>query len=772
MADKYQRMLWLANLRRYRKQLGQRSSVFNPTGNKVQKALEESVLDAERVLDGYYEKEDLSSEQLQQISGILDRLAENAREYIRVKREVDHYALDPQEKGVKRASGTERIRLEAAHKLMNESERMMSDIKKARQHLIEAANPQPDPGGIGAANPQHLHGGIGAPQHGNGAERLVNLEELKQEDKSVLEKRGIHADSVRLTKVLNAEMRNFSERLHSSAWNAERRKDLRKGFHLHRDSIMNFHGNDEFLENYEKYRLDIHKSVTCYRYLENLRDSKKPADREKFRTCLLGMALTEKSFTAMEDKINELEMIGCFMDTRAEILKNPAYQSMDKTAIEEIKEKSASDLRSEVQNSPGMNDDWKQLYLGLAQLKDISRYGIKPKGASTRNTASAYDNTVKNGGLTTRASFLTAYEDHGVKGEKNVKTWKGFKEYFLSRFKLKSSDSTSNTMNFRTGETTKTENAVGADAGANLFKGKLRAVKLGGKYKSKGEMFEIGAHLSLATVKTSADIGVSFSASKLWENKLYANASAEAFGLRGVAKASLNFKKIKTKVDAKLEGNIGAASASALGGVGMIRYKDEDGKDKEGFGVSAELNANAAVFKGSVSGGISFFGIRIGGKLTGQALAVGGSAKFTATKNGLSFGLGAALGLGAGFEISIDWSGAIERFRAWRTRQGERKALREKLRAEKAAEKAKLKAEMEAAKAEREKQKAAFGNSKKAIGRDGDAIKDSAILRNSMVHKEGMSHKEGNAHEENERNMIHRSHSIGNLEKNEFKLSL
>ena len=100
---------------------------------------------------------------------------------------------------------------------------------------------------------------------------------------------------------------------------------------------------------------------------------------------------------------------------------------------------------------------------------------------------------------------------------------------------------------------------------------------------------------------------------------------------------SLQTKNGRLKGDIKTESNVATASAKAQGGVGMIRYKDEEGKTVEGVGVSAELGANAAVYKGSVSGGVSIFGVRFGGKLTGQALGVGGTAKFTATSKNFSF---------------------------------------------------------------------------------------------------------------------------------------
>lgn len=60
--------------------------------------------------------------------------------------------------------------------------------------------------------------------------------------------------------------------------------------------------------------------------------------------------------------------------------------------------------------------------------------------------------------------------------------------------------------------------------------------------------------------------------------------------------------------------------------------------------------------QGKVSGGFTIFGIKIDAGVTGKAGGAGVSAEGKVTTGGVSGKIGAGLGLGAGVEISIDWS--------------------------------------------------------------------------------------------------------------------
>ena len=61
----------------------------------------------------------------------------------------------------------------------------------------------------------------------------------------------------------------------------------------------------------------------------------------------------------------------------------------------------------------------------------------------------------------------------------------------------------------------------------------------------------------------------------------------------------------------------------------------------------------------------------------GSAASAGFSAKVTATSRRFAFGLSGALGLGAGFEVSIDWSGLKEKLSNWRKRRKQNAKLKD-----------------------------------------------------------------------------------------------
>ena len=61
--------------------------------------------------------------------------------------------------------------------------------------------------------------------------------------------------------------------------------------------------------------------------------------------------------------------------------------------------------------------------------------------------------------------------------------------------------------------------------------------------------------------------------------------------------------------------------------------------------------------KGKVSGGFTIFGIEFNASVEGKAGGAGVTAGAGVTTEGVSGKLGAGLGLGAGIEFSIDWSG-------------------------------------------------------------------------------------------------------------------
>ncbi len=162
--------------------------------------------------------------------------------------------------------------------------------------------------------------------------------------------------------------------------------------------------------------------------------------------------------------------------------------------------------------------------------------------------------------------------------------------------------------------------------------------KLGGEFLTGA----VGAELSCA----------------LWNDgefrpSLSLGASAEASVLSG--EGELVIGSDQYGAFGKASGNLLHAEAEAGVGAGYLG-EDDDGNAL--YGVEAKASAMACVAQGEVEGGFTIFGIDIGIGLKGQALAVGVEAGGTLTTEGVTASFSGALGLGAGLDISIDWSDA------------------------------------------------------------------------------------------------------------------
>ncbi|MBO5608974.1 MAG: hypothetical protein J5929_01180 [Eubacterium sp.] len=96
--------------------------------------------------------------------------------------------------------------------------------------------------------------------------------------------------------------------------------------------------------------------------------------------------------------------------------------------------------------------------------------------------------------------------------------------------------------------------------------------------------------------------------------------------------------------DAKAEGSVLGAEAEGK----VTASKD---------GVHAKGSAMAYAAKGTASGSINIFGVKITGSVSGIAGGVGVSGEVGASKTGATVGLGGALALGGEGKVSIDWSG-------------------------------------------------------------------------------------------------------------------
>lgn len=501
--------------------------------------------------------------------------------------------------------------------------------------------------------------------------RTISLNELSEKERELLSRRDVHAAMIDSRQKARKAAEEYNALLQRDEWRKDHYKAMEAGIKLHRGDVMGFANDKEFIASYGKFRLKIFKAVSSYMRLEELREK----DPESFNKALLSMHMTKSTFDRMSDKINVLDMQGRYMDVRSRLLANPYYISLREERFDQLKSMGVDELKKEIEKIPEDADaeSKKSILEALITLKKMEGYGIAGKKSTTKHKYATYDtkSANKNGVYVT---FNSLSHDEGIENKPGKKTGKkkSFWEYIKGRkWKAGSSDSHSRYGNVG-GEWTELMNVK-----TNIANGKYRVLKLGGKYASKNKAFSTGIHVSSGMVKGAVDVGAVFTGNKLWENKLYASAGATAYGVRGVAKAKAGYRKDWTGLDVRAEGSAGYASAAGTAGVGLIKYVDDKGNTKEGFGVNAGVSAKAAVVEGSVGGGITIFGVRFGGRVIGSAVATGFSAKVTATSNRIAFGLSAALGLGAGFEISIDWSGLKDKITGWRKRRKQRAQLRE-----------------------------------------------------------------------------------------------
>lgn len=177
------------------------------------------------------------------------------------------------------------------------------------------------------------------------------------------------------------------------------------------------------------------------------------------------------------------------------------------------------------------------------------------------------------------------------------------------------------------------------------------------KGKIKGNIGLLGGEIggTVGSVGASGKVGATLFKDGKFSPSLDAKVKAEAAALKGNAGVKIGTDEHNAHIDGK--GTVLGAEAEAGGSAGVITYKDEKtGATKTELGVKGKVGAEAYLAKGSVSGGFTIFGIKIEAGIEGKAGAVGVSAEGRATTGGVSGKIGGALGLGAGVELSIDWS--------------------------------------------------------------------------------------------------------------------
>ncbi len=172
----------------------------------------------------------------------------------------------------------------------------------------------------------------------------------------------------------------------------------------------------------------------------------------------------------------------------------------------------------------------------------------------------------------------------------------------------------------------------------------------------KGNFGVLGGEVegTVGVVGASGSIGATLYKDGKLSPSIEAGLKAKAAVAEGSAEVSIGTEEFNGHVNAN--GTLLGAEAEASGGIGMISYKDDNGKEKTELGISGKVSAEAYLAEGEVSGGFTLFGIDIDVGVSGKAGGAGVSAEGRVTAGGVSGEIGAGLGLGLGLELSIDWS--------------------------------------------------------------------------------------------------------------------
>lgn len=196
----------------------------------------------------------------------------------------------------------------------------------------------------------------------------------------------------------------------------------------------------------------------------------------------------------------------------------------------------------------------------------------------------------------------------------------------------------------------------------NLEKGELGAQ---GGIKADGYVLEGsaeggigGLHGSvkgeILTGSVSGGVGASLMKDGVFAPSLQGKVKAEGSVAHG--EGEVHFGSDENNLHVNTEGDVLHGEVEGKAGIGVLTQENADGSVETVVGAEAKVSAEGYVFSGEVSGGFSIFGIKFDASVEGNALGAGFEAGGSVTTNGISGNIGAGLGLGAGIEISIDWS--------------------------------------------------------------------------------------------------------------------
>ncbi len=633
MATQSERSEWISRIDDLTASLRE-GHLFGGSFSNDNKKLIDAANKAKLLLLDYADIEVLTDDKKNALSSVMGELSREVDAYVDAKKtQKNPYSLDgdPANK-IEKATGSRRVRLEAAYGLKGIADECHNALGRDTGPTTTTTVATTDLEGL-----KHRNAEKDAAR--DLRERLLHV------GRTYLAERDQHKAQIshmRKSEALADDFANIAD--------------------LHRDELMSYKDDKAFLEKYKENRLKIEKTVSAYREVVKLQ--KKASTDPKINRVLTNFkfytGLTDSKIADAKEKVDTLELIGRHMDAKMRLATNKEFIKLsdkEKTALNNL---SVQDIERKLTEAESISDEAKKssklnMYSALKQIKELEGIGITQVSDKTLSgSKSVHDHTKKIGRGSVRFQFLGA----SFKGPKLNPGVSG---------KVKDDDLTI------------------ADASIPVVEGKVRVLKFSSKFQSKNKLVNAGFRLNGLTAKASASVGATMAANPLDIN-IHANGSLEAHGLRAVGKLKLGDSTVN--VAGRFDGSIGHAVAEGKVGVGAISIEDPDTKEKKtAFGVEAGGSLKAEVFTGKVTGGVSILGVKFSGTLKGSALSAGVEGKVKATTGGITLGLGAALGLGAGFEVSIDWSGLTKKFVDWRKRKAVSKQAAEKLRAEKAARK-------------------------------------------------------------------------------------
>ena len=406
--------------------------------------------------------------------------------------------------------------------------------------------------------------------------------------------------------------------------------------------ILDYKDDDELVENYFENRVRVKQAADMCEYIMNL------SEEERIKR-----GFTKEEIEKMRDWKNEYDNLGMFLDCKMIVIQNKNYADPEKAAY--ARKAKNTELLAAI-NEKGISREDKMYYNAVLNLRFLKENGISH--VPQEHTKSYWSDTTKDGDVKTKQSlfsftYKTSFEDASMdssstmyKYEKNMgKEGKGgFKEFSPDLSIGKYIEGSAHIYNYNK-SVKKWDDKISGSVNVDV-----------GKLTVKG-----GASLSLipkdGLVPTvGLDVSATFNA------------------LSFSAKGKIGVDDLNISGDAKLD--VGVASANAGVGLGKIKYKRDDGKEVEGYGVKAEAGAEVAAVKGTVKTGFSIFGIKIGVKVTGTAASIGATASAMTVGTYAEAGISGALGFGVGIKVSVDWSGLKDKLVGWYNRFTRRREMR------------------------------------------------------------------------------------------------